>query len=53
MIKLYIYFQQLFCKHEDWLHDTQIRTIECAKCGKRASIAEYVDLFKINQQTII
>jgi hypothetical protein len=33
------------CKHEEWNHDKQIRVIECCKCGKRAKIKDYIDLF--------
>lgn len=38
--------RQFFCKHEKWDCDTQIRTIECKKCGKRAWIDKYRDLYK-------
>ena len=37
---------QSHCKHEKWNCDKQIRVIECVKCGKRAWIEDYVDLFK-------
>ena len=33
------------CKHEKWNCDTQIRTIECKECGKRAWIDDYVNLY--------
>ena len=33
------------CKHEKWDCDTQIRTIECKGCGKRAWIDDYRDLY--------
>lgn len=41
-----INFLSLFCKHSKWNSDTQIRTIECIKCGKRAWINDYVNLYK-------
>jgi hypothetical protein len=31
--------------HPEWYCDVQIRTIECRKCGKRAWIKDYRDLF--------
>lgn len=34
------------CKHETWNCDTQIRLIQCTKCGKKAWINDYVDLYK-------
>ena len=39
------FIKQFFCKHKQWICDTQIRVIECKKCGKRAWIKEYKDLF--------
>lgn len=41
-----INFLSLFCKHSKWNSDTQIRTIECIKCGKRAWVNDYVNLYK-------
>lgn len=34
------------CPHKEWTCDTQIRLIKCNKCGKKAWITEYKDLFK-------
>lgn len=34
------------CEHENWTCDTQIRVIECQRCGKRAWIKKYKNLFK-------
>jgi hypothetical protein len=33
------------CRHEKWNCDTQIRRIECCKCGKRSWIEDYKDLY--------
>jgi len=33
------------CQHTHWNCDKQIRVIECKKCGLRAWIDEYVDLY--------
>ena len=38
--------KQQHCNHEKWNCDTQIRTIECIECGKRAWIEDYINLFK-------
>lgn len=37
--------KHLNCSHEKWNCDNQIRTIECIKCGKRAWIEDYVNLY--------
>jgi hypothetical protein len=33
------------CRHVHWNCDKQIRIIQCKKCGLRAWIDDYVDLF--------
>ena len=33
------------CQHKKWDCDTQIRTIECKECGKRAWIDDYRSLY--------
>jgi hypothetical protein len=38
------YKKQQKCPHEKWDGDTQIRTIECRECGKRAWIQDYRNL---------
>jgi len=40
-----VYIKQDKCKHEKWNMDTQIRTIECRECGKRAWVEEYKSLY--------
>ena len=37
--------EQELCEHKEWDCDTQIRTIQCRKCGKRAWIKEYKSLY--------
>ena len=39
------YKEQQKCKHAKWDFDTQIRTIECRECGKRAWIEDYRSLY--------
>jgi hypothetical protein len=39
-------FKRIFCLHTDWSMDTQIRVIECKRCGKRAWIEDIKSLFK-------
>ena len=39
------YLKMLFCNHAKWNCDTQIRTIKCVKCGKRAWIDNYKSLY--------
>lgn len=39
------WIKQMRCKHKDWDCDTQIRVIECDKCGKRAWIRDYRSLY--------
>lgn len=39
------YKEQQKCKHAKWDCDTQIRTIECRECGKRAWIEDYRSLY--------
>jgi hypothetical protein len=34
------------CAHKKWNCDTQIRTIECIECGKRAWIEDYKNLYE-------
>jgi len=41
--------KQQACKHEKWDCDTQIRTIECCECGKRAWIENYRNLYLLNK----
>lgn len=41
-----LWVKQLRCKHTEWDCDTQIRTIECKHCGKRAWIKNYRSLYK-------
>lgn len=38
--------KQFFCTHVEWTSDTQIRTIECNGCGKRAWVKDYKPLYK-------
>jgi len=38
------YKKQQKCPHKEWDSDTQIRTIECRECGKRAWIKDYRNL---------
>jgi hypothetical protein len=33
------------CEHKKWDCDTQIRTIKCRECGKKAWIEEYRNLY--------
>lgn len=33
------------CDHDEWDMDTQIKVIECRKCGKRAWVKENRDLY--------
>lgn len=40
-----LWHKQLICKHEKWDCDTQIRTIQCRECGKRAWIEDYRSLY--------
>lgn len=40
------YKKQQKCQHERWTCDTQIRTIECNTCGKRAWLEDYKTLYK-------
>ena len=40
-----LWWKQRNCKHEKWDCDTQIRTIQCRKCGKRAWIEDYRSLY--------
>ncbi len=40
-----LWYKQLTCKHEKWDCDTQIRTIQCRECGKRAWIENYRSLY--------
>ncbi len=42
---VFTWWKQLRCKHEKWNCDTQIRTIECRECGKRAWLEEYRSLY--------
>lgn len=42
-VKLFI--KQLLCNHENYFCDTQIRVIECEKCGHRSRIKDYKNLF--------
>lgn len=52
MNKIRKYFHQLFCPHEKFVIDKQIRVIECCKCGKRSWLkAEPKDLFAPNYNT--
>ncbi len=37
--------KQELCEHKEWDCDTQIRTIQCRKCGKRAWIKDYKSLY--------
>ena len=39
------WYKQIKCKHEKWDCDTQIRTIQCRECGKRAWIEDYQSLY--------
>ena len=39
------YKRQQKCIHEKWDCDTQIKVIECQKCGKRAWIENYKSLY--------
>ncbi len=39
------FYSRLKCKHAKWDCDTQIRTIECRECGKRAWIEDYRSLY--------
>jgi hypothetical protein len=34
------------CQHLHWNMDSQIRTIECKGCGKRAWVDDYVSLYQ-------
>ena len=40
-----LWYKQIKCKHEKWDCDTQIRTIQCRECGKRAWIEDYRSLY--------
>lgn len=42
---LSLWWKQRNCKHEKWDCDTQIRTIQCRECGKRAWIEDYRSLY--------
>ena len=37
-------WKQFWCPHSEWDGDTQIRTIRCRQCGKKAWVLEYKDL---------
>ena len=43
--RLSLLWKQRNCKHEKWDCDTQIRTIQCRECGKRAWIEDYRSLY--------
>lgn len=43
--RIFTWWKQLRCKHENWDCDTQIRTIECRECGKRSWLKEYRSLY--------
>jgi len=42
-LKLFII--QMKCPHTNWDMDTQIRTIKCRGCGKKAWVKEYKNLY--------
>ena len=35
------------CEHSEWVMDTQIKTIKCKECGKRAFTKDYENLYTI------
>ena len=39
------WYKQIKCKHKKWDCDKQIRTIQCIKCGQRAWIEDYRNLY--------
>ena len=43
--RLSLWWKQRNCKHEKWDCDTQIRTIQCRECSKRAWIEDYRSLY--------
>ena len=44
-ISFKVWWKQFFCTHRNWYMDNQIRTIECVKCKKRATVKEYKNLY--------
>jgi len=43
MYESYKYQQK--CTHKKWNCDTQIKTIQCRECGKKAWIEDYITLY--------
>jgi hypothetical protein len=46
MQRFLLFIKQATCKHDEYDSDTQIRTIECRKCGKRSWVREYRSLYR-------
>ena len=44
--KMSTWAKQKWCNHEKWDSDNQIRTIECKRCGKRAWVDTYRNLYR-------